>query len=221
VQQAKPAQPVPLVPLVHLVHLVHLAPLAPLAPQSPPARRVQVRFGLSARIAMRRAAPPSARKTKPFSSPIVVPDETPRSTRPTDQRLVEPARQRTIRWCLRAPNQLRPDWFPPGKRRVTCNAQAVIEIRPWPALGEHRGLFAPAAAGLFGATVPFRDRRLDGSPVGLGNSCRVLGLCERPTGATAAALLRRRGGFEARAVCNHCRRHDFANAAIAASRVAL
>jgi hypothetical protein len=58
---------------------------------------------------------------------------------------------------------------------------------------------------------------LDGAPVGLGNSCRLIGLGERPTAATAAALLRRRRGFGSKAALNHCRRHDFANAAIAAS----
>jgi hypothetical protein len=58
---------------------------------------------------------------------------------------------------------------------------------------------------------------LDGVPVGLGNSCRLIGLGERPTAATAAALLRRRRGFGSKAALNHCRRHDFANAAIAAS----
>jgi hypothetical protein len=76
-----------------------------------------------------------------------------------------------------------------------------------PALGErrYRSLLGPAAAGLFGAALPFCDRRSDGVPVGLGNSCRPLRLCKRPTVASAVALLRRRQGLGARAARNHFR----------------
>jgi hypothetical protein len=45
-----------------------------------------------------------------------------------------------------------------------------------------RAIAGTAATRPFGA-LPFRDSRWDGAPVGLGNSCPPVGLCERPTSA--------------------------------------
>jgi hypothetical protein len=129
---------------------------------------------------------------------------------------------RTRRHRLRR-NSSYPNSSRTASTAITSSATAIMATPTGPRttsrnlrLG-HRSLLAPAAARPFGATAPFRNRRLDGAPVGLGNSCRPIGLGERPTVATAAALFRRRGGFGAKAARNHCRRHDFGNAAIAAS----